>query len=461
MPHFDLCIIGSGSGNSIVDERFSDLRIAMVERGVGPNHVFGGTCLNVGCIPSKMFVLPADYATSPAEAARLGVDLRLDATHWQAIRDRVFGRIDSISSDGERYRATANNVTLYRDQGHFVDAKTLDVAGSRVTADRFVIAAGSRPNPLDIAGLNEVAYHTSDTIMRIADLPPSMIIIGGGFEAAEFGHVFAAFGVDVTIMIRSDRMIRMEDADISERFTKVFSDRVRLLTGVDFSHVENTDSGGVAVHRRNGDPVHTDMLLVATGRVSNSDQLNVAAAGIKTLGDGRIWTDDFQRSSDPDVFALGDVCSPYQLKHVANHEERVVQHNLLNPDDMIPSDHRVVPAAIFSHPQVATVGVTEADAVAADLDFVKVVQEYGSVAYGWALEDTQHFVKLLADRQTKQLLGAHVIGPQASTVIQPLIQAMSFGLTTDRMARGQYWIHPALPEVIENALLSLPYDGPR
>lgn len=460
MPHFDLCIIGSGSGNTLIDERFAGSTVALVERGVGPSHVFGGTCLNVGCIPSKMFVLPADYAASPSESARLGVDLSLDATHWRSIRDRIFGRIDPIAHGGEEYRAHADNVTLYRDQARFVDAKTLDVSGDPVTADRFVVAAGSRPEIPPIAGLDQVPYHTSDTVMRIPDLPGSMIIVGGGFIAAELGHVFAALGVDVTIMIRADRMLRMEDTDISRRFTAIFGDRVRLVTDVDFRSVETTESGGVALHHGGTHPVRADLLLVATGRVPNSDHLDVAAAGLKTLEDGRIWTDDYQRSSDPDVFALGDVCSPYQLKHVANYEARVVQHNLLHPDDMVAADHRAVPSAIFSHPQVAAVGLTERNAAAQGRDFVQVVQEYGSVAYGWALEDTRHFVKLLADRHTKQLIGAHLIGPQASTLIQPLIQAMSFGLPTDEMARGQYWIHPALPEVIENALLALEYDDP-
>lgn len=460
MPHFDVCIIGSGSGNTIIDDRFADQRVALVERGVGPGHVFGGTCLNVGCIPSKMFVLPSDYAASPAEAARLGVDLRLDATHWQAIRDRIFGRIDSIAHGGEEYRATAQNVTLYRQQAQFVAPKTLDVAGVEVTADRFVIATGSRPWLPDIAGLEQVGYHTSDSVMRIPELPRSMIIMGGGFIAAEFGHVFSALGVDVTIMIRSDRMLRDEDDDISQRFTQVLSDRVRLLTGCNFEQVESGESGGVTVHCEDADPVQADLLLVATGRVSNGDLLNPAAGGIKAEA-GRILADEYQRTSDPEVFALGDVSSPHQLKHVANHEARVVQHNLLNPHDMIKADHRVVPSAVFSHPQVAAVGLTEREAVAQDRDFVSVSQDYGSVAYGWALEDTQHFIKLLADRGTQQLIGAHLIGPQASTLIQPLIQAMAFGLSTDQMARGQYWIHPALPEVIENALLGLPYDSPQ
>ncbi|MDX6320902.1 MAG: mycothione reductase, partial [Propionibacteriaceae bacterium] len=171
-----------------------------------------------------------------------------------------------------------------------------------------------------------------------------------------------------------------------------------------------------------------------------------------------VVVDEHQRTTADGIFALGDVSSHYQLKHVANHEERVVQHNLLHPDDLMASDHRFIPHAVFSEPQVASVGLTEQQAKNDGVRYVSAVQNYGSIAYGWAMEDTEHFAKLLADPATGQLLGAHIIGPQASSLIQPLIQAMSFGLPAQEMARGQYWIHPAMAELVENALLALPLD---
>jgi mycothione reductase len=158
------------------------------------------------------------------------------------------------------------------------------------------------------------------------------------------------------------------------------------------------------------------------------------------------------------VYALGDVSSPFQLKHVANHESTVVAHNLLHPDAPRPVDHRFVPAAVFTEPQIAAVGRTEQQCRAEGLDYAVHVQAYGDVAYGWAMEDDTGFCKVLAERGTGRLLGAHILGPDASIVIQPLIQAMSFGLTATEMATGQYWIHPALPELIENALLGLRLD---
>ena len=187
--------------------------------------------------------------------------------------------------------------------------------------------------------------------------------------------------------------------------------------------------------------------------------LDAHLAGIDVTDDGQVVVDEYQRTTARGIFALGDVSSPYQLKHVANHESRVVRENLLRDWDdtanLVRSDHRFVPSAVFTEPQIATVGLTEAEAREAGYDIVTKVQDYGDTAYGWAMEDTTGIAKLIGDRATGRILGAHIMGYQASSIIQPLIQAMSFGLTAPEMARGQYWIHPALPELVENALLGL------
>ncbi|MEJ2856319.1 MULTISPECIES: mycothione reductase [unclassified Saccharothrix] len=457
MRHFDLVIIGTGSGNSIADERFADWDIAIVEKGV-----FGGTCLNVGCIPTKMFVHTADVAASPASGGRLGVDLSLDGVRWTDVRDRIFGRIDPIAEGGRRWRAEENaNVTVYAGTARFVGPKTLDTGtGEVITADRFVIAAGSRPVVPDVADLASVGYHTSDTVMRLDELPRRLTILGSGFVAAEFAHVFSSFGVEVTVIARSDLLLRHEDAEIATRFTSLAAQKWDVRLGRKAVRAERV-SGEVRLHLEGPDGaevVVSDELLVAVGRRPNSDLLDLAATGVELHPDGRIVVDEHQRTSVEGIFALGDISSEYQLKHVANHEARVVQHNLLNPSDLKASDHRFVPAAVFSSPQIASVGLTEEQAGAKGIRYVAASQAYASIAYGWAMEDTTGFAKVLADPSTGQILGAHIIGPQASTVIQPIIQAMSFGLDARTMARGQYWIHPAMPEVIENALLNLPLD---
>jgi mycothione reductase len=469
-------IIGTGSGNSILDQRFADWNVAIVEKSV-----FGGTCLNVGCIPTKMFVHTADIASAPAAGAALGVDAELHGVRWSDVRDRIFGRIDPIAAGGRDYRvnhADNANVTVYEGDGRFVEPKTLEVSYSdgrteTITADRFVLAAGGRPVLPDIPGLAEIGCHTSDTIMRIDKLPNRMIIIGSGFISAEFAHVFSSFGVDVTVIARSGALLRGEDDEISARFTELAVRRWDVRFDRTVVRAQRTGET-VTLHLDGPDGAETiegDLVLSAVGRRPNADLLDVAAAGIATTDNGRVLVDEYQRvqrlaSAPPDavagVWALGDICSPYDLKHVANHEAKVVRHNLLvakeKAGDLRATDHRFVPHAVFTAPTIASVGLTERDAVARGIPHVVSKQDYAGIAYGWAMADTTGFVKLLADPASGQLLGAHIIGPQAATVIQPLIQAMSFGLDARAMAAGQYWIHPAMPEVVENALLNLPLD---
>jgi mycothione reductase len=455
VQHFDLCIIGSGSANTIPGRRLAKLQIAMVEGGT-----FGGICLNVGCIPTKMLAYPADLARTPPQAARLGIDLELRRARWLDIRDRVFGRIDAKSASGEKFREDDPSITLFREPAHFVAPRTLDVGSSgMITADRFVIGAGSRSVIPDLDGLSGVDYHTSDTVMRIAELPESMIILGGGYVAAEFAHIFSALGTQVTVVNRSSTLLRKEDREVSERFTELFSERATLLLNTTVDHVTQRSDGKVLITARTGggprSTLEADLLLVATGRVPNGDMLNLAAAGVEVDADGFIVVDDHQRTTAEGVFALGDAASHAMLKHVANAEARIVKYNLLNPSAMISSDHRFIPHAVFSDPQVAAVGLTEEKAREQHLAYRVGRAEYGDTAYGWAMEDSAHFVKVLADPTTDQLLGAHLIGPQASSLIQPLIQAMTFGTQARTVARDQYWIHPAMAEVVENALLDL------
>jgi mycothione reductase len=449
--HFDLAIIGTGSGNSILTKEFDGWDVAIVERGK-----FGGTCMNVGCIPTKMYVYAADVAETIRGASRYGIDGTVDKVRWTDIRDRIFGRIDPIAVAGERYRTEDNpNVTVYKGQCRFVGPKRLDTGtGETITADRFVLAAGARPNVPPDVSLAGVDFHTSDTVMRLDTLPPRMVILGGGYVATEFAHVFSALGVQVSIVARGDALLRHHDETVSQRFTALARDRWDMHLGQVPARVQRVGPE-VVVTLPDGTTVAGEELLVAVGRAPNGDLIDATATGVAMHPDGRVVVDEFQRTAVDGILALGDICSPFQLKHVANHEARVVRHNLLHPDAPVAADHRFVPSAVFTDPQLASVGLTEAECRAAGLDYAVAVQDYATVAYGWALEDTTGFCKVLAERGTGRLLGAHVMGPQAPTVVQPLIQAMSFGLGATDMAVGQYWIHPSLPEVVENALLAL------
>lgn len=451
MRHYDLVVVGAGTGNMLLTDELAHLRTAVVEPGR-----FGGTCLNRGCIPSKMFVLAADAARGARASARLGVHATVDHVDWTAIRDRIFHRIDPLHDSALTYRRN-NGIDVYTEEGRFVAPKVLEVGSERITADTFVIAVGSRPVVPDIPGLDSVAYHTSDTIMRIDEVPASLAVIGGGFIAAEFSHVFGAFGSDVTIVQRGPRLLTGEDEQISARFTELASRRHRVLLDAAVTSAEPSPDGvTLTVSCPDGEHVvRAAALLVSVGRRPNTDRLDAAAGGLELDGHGHITTDSAYRTSVPGVWALGDVANHFQLKHMANAESRVVRHNILHPQDLHTLPYKIAPHAVFTDPQIASVGLTEQEARRRGIEYLVSVRDYAATAYGWALEDTTSFVKVLANPHDRALLGAHIIGTQAATLIQPLIQAMTLNLTVDRIARDVLYIHPALTEVVEQALLAL------
>ncbi len=440
---FDLVIIGGGSGSSIISRDLSHLTIALIDDG---EH-FGGTCLNAGCIPTKMFVHVADVAADALAAKQLGLEVPTATADWRALRDRVFGRIDHLSAAGFRNRdQKIPNVTVFRETFHFSAVHELvSSGGMTISAPKIVIAAGSRPRSLSWTSSPGVL--DSDSIMRIDELPDSIVIVGGGAIAAEFAHVFHSFGVAVTQVVRSARLLNDLDDDVADRFTSVVPWRV--ITGASVAFVE---SGLVTLE--SGETVTAALVLSAIGRVANTDTMALSVAGFDLHPDGRLAVDPYQRvlaGGVPvdGVFGLGDISSEWQLKHVANHEARVVRHNILNPDDLIGGGPGPIPAAIFSHPQVAHFGVTEREAP----DAISVSRAYSTTAWGWSLEDTTSFCKLVVDPSSGHILGAHIIGPEAIILIQTLVQAASHRLSVRGLARSMYWPHPAASEVVENALL--------
>lgn len=459
MIDVDIAVIGSGSGNSLITEDLADRSFAIIEGG----EVFGGTCLNVGCIPSKMFVHVAELARAVPDGARLGVDARLEGVRFTDVRDRVFGRIDGIAAAGEAYRANDESVHLLRGQARFTGPRTLHVdlldgGSEQVRANQVVIASGAHsviPEDLALAAERAgVTLHTSDTVMRLEDQPSRMLVVGGGYIAAEMAHVFSGFGAEVVLSVRGEAMLRHLDPDISAAFTRAAVEQWDVRTGTTVTDLQ-VDEGGITATLSDGSQVETDVVLVATGRHPNSEGLDPEAGGVDLHEDGRVVVDRHGRTTAEGVWALGDVSSPFQLKHVANAEARVVAHNLAHPEDLRSFAHEVVPAAVFSHPQVAVVGLAETEARAAGKDVATYTQHYGDTAYGWAMEDTTSLCKVVADRTTGRLLGGHLVGPEAATLIQPIVQALSFDQPIDEVTRGQYWIHPALTEVVENALLGL------
>ena len=466
MPHHDLVIIGSGSGNSLLTPELEGLDVAIVEGGT-----FGGTCVNVGCIPTKMFVLPADRVLEAADAHRLGVTFSGQAVDWPGIRDRVFGRVDAISRGGRSYREGQDHVSFYPAHARFTGERRLSLStGEELTADRVVVASGARPNGLDVEGLRgpdpDRGLHTSDTVMRLDALPPRMAVVGGGYVACELAHVFSSLGVAVTQVQRGGVLLSHHEVEVAQRYTEVARRHVDLRLSTTPTSAERVGDRWRIELDGPGGPGHVEaeVVLLAVGRRPNADLLDPAAGGLDLHDDGRLVVDAEQRTTAEGVWALGDICSEHQLKHVANHEARLVAHNLAVDLGRVPgepwrTDDRPVPHAVFGHPQVAAFGPTAAELDEAGTPHVTATQAFGDVAYGWALEDTTGILTVHADLSGR-VLAAHAVGPNSSTLIQPLVQAATFGQHAHDVARGQYWIHPALAEVVENALLGLPLPAP-
>lgn len=456
MRHHDLVVIGAGSGNIIVDDSFADLDVAIVEEGP-----FGGTCLNVGCIPTKMLAYTAQVADTVRDAGRYDVDAELGGVRWAAVRDRVFARLDPIAAAGKKGREKSDFITVYTGHARFTAPRRLRVETDgepvEIEADQIVLASGGRPvvpPPVADSGL---PYETSNTIMRLDAPPRRLAVLGGGYIAAELAQVFDTAGSEIVVVEKSEVLLGPQDEAVGAAFTDVARSRWDLRLGRHLDRVEG-EPGALRLVLDDGAVVEADMLLVCTGRKPNGDRLDLDRAGVDTHEDGRIVVDEHQRTTAEGVWALGDASTPIQLKHVANREAEVVRHNLRHPDDLISAEHEIIPSAVFTEPQIASVGRTEQDCRDAGLDYVVGVTPYAEVAYGWAMEDETGFAKVLAERGTGRILGAHIMGPQASSLIQPLVLAMTYRIDARSLARRPYWIHPALTEVVENALLALDAD---
>jgi mycothione reductase len=429
--------------------------VAVVEGGP-----FGGTCLNRGCIPSKMLVHVADTARNVRRAKLFGIQARIEAVDWRFIVDRVFSEIDQEAAQIEHANREASRIEVAKGEARFVGHKLLQVDGRRLTAETIVIAAGSRPQIPRIEGLDEVPVHTSDDVMRLERQPVRLLILGGGYIAAELGHVFEALGTEVAIVSRGRVLLTDEDDDVSSRFTQAYSRRFDLRLNAEAGRISRRGAAIVLEIDRDGasEELSGDALLIATGRTPNSDLLALDQTGVELDESGSVRTNEYLETSVPGIWALGDIVGEYMLKHSANLEAVHVAHNILNPDDRVPVDYHAMPHAIFGSPQVGSVGITEREAKKQDVRHVVGSYEYDQTAFGSSIEDHDGFVKVLADPVTHEILGCHILGSDASTLIQEVTNLMRSRLTVDVVRRGIF-VHPALPEVVDRAFATLPLDG--
>jgi len=453
MESFDLIVIGSGSGLEVSSEAAArGLSVAIVEQGS-----FGGTCLNRGCIPSKMLIHSADVMETVQRAGRFGIKAAVSAVDWQFIVSRVVNVIDSDAREAEDGNRENPNITVFKDTARFVGRKVLEVGGQQITAKTIVIAAGTRPAVPRIDGLSDVPFVTSNEALRLPEQPRRLIVVGGGYIAAELAHFFGALGTEVTIVEIAPRMLLQEDDDVGARFTEIYRKRFTLLLNTVVRQARRKDSEIVLEADSEGQrqTLAADTLLLAVGRIPNTDLLNATGTGVTLDERGFVKVDEYLETEVPGIWALGDIVGRFQLKHSANLEAVHVAHNIFNPKHKVAVDYYAMPHAVFASPQVAGVGVTEREAVAQNLPYASATYDYSDTAYGSSIEDSDGFVKVLANQETKEILGCHIIGTQASILIQEVANAMRMRLTTDAIIKSIY-VHPALPEVVQRAFWSLP-----
>lgn len=453
---FDLIVIGSGAGLDVASAAAqTGMKVAIVEKSR-----MGGTCLNRGCIPSKLLIHSADIAEVIKTAHVFGIQVERFTIDFRKIVDRVNSIIDSDSDDIRKGFNRSENPKLFPLNCTFVDEKTLLVGGDKITSNIILIAAGTRPAIPKIKGLERTNYLTSDEALRLPRQPKVLTIIGGGFIAAELGHFFGSLGTKINIIQKHKYLIHNEDYEISKKFTEIFSSKYNVcLQCIPERVTKKNGKFVVSVKRFRSTKyleIESDQLLLATGRVPNSDTLNLSNTGVIVNEDGYINVDKNLETNVNGIFALGDIIGRYQFRHSANLEAQYAFYNILNYKKKIPVDYRAIPRAIFSSPQMAGVGYTEQELKqSGKKEYVKSIYRYIDTAMGKALEEKEGFVKLLVSKENRKILGCHIIGSQASILIHEVLVAIKSGDgTIDNIAKTVH-VHPALSEVIVRAAVAM------
>jgi len=467
---FDLIVIGSGSGLDVANAVFQHgLKVAIVEKDK-----IGGTCLNRGCVPSKLLIHSADISEIIKSAHLFGIKVDGFTIDFESIVNRVNNITDSQSDEIKNAFAASQNPKLFSKECKFIGEKIITIGEDQnISAEKILIASGTRPRIPKIRGLEESGYITSDEALRLRKQPKVLTIIGGGYIACELAHFFGALGTKINIVQRVDALIPSEDEEISQRFTEIFSKKYNVYLDCEAEFVSkkhrNNDGDSIfhiLVKDSDGKSIEllSDQLLIAAGRIPNSDTLDLEKTGVKLTKKGFIITDRYLETSAKGIFALGDAIGRYLFKHNANHEAQYAYNNIMHPDRKIPVNYAAMPHAIFSSPQVAGVGFTEQELKEEgikqqdknknnSIDYVKSVYPYINTAMGRALEDKDGFVKFLVHKKNRKILGCHIIGSQASILIHEVLVAMKSneGLDTiDNITRAVH-IHPALSEVVLRA----------
>ncbi len=455
---YDAIAIGTGSAMNVIDallHRDPNVKVAVIDKDEP-----GGICLTRGCIPSKILLHVADMVTSVKEARKFHIDVELKGVNFKAVMERMRSLIREDIEMIRRGLSSSPNIDYYPEVAEFVAPYTIKVGDKLIESKLILVCSGSKPKIPPIKGIDSVRYHTSDTIFHIDELPQKLVIVGGGYIAAEFGYFFSSMGSDVTIVGRNPQFLPQEEEEISFIAKKHLSQQLDIFTNHEV--VELRERNGVkeviAVNRATGEKVsfEGDEVLIAAGRAPNSDILKPEKGGIETWGEGWIKVNEYMETNVPGIYSCGDANGKYLFKHVANYESKIIYYNAILGKKVKMSYH-AVPHAVFIHPEVASVGMKEEEALKAlGADRVLIgFYRYEDTAKGLAMDAKDYFVKVIVDGATGTILGAHIVGPHASILIHEVIALMySRDPTLYPIVSGMH-IHPALSEVVERAFQSL------
>jgi mycothione reductase len=452
MKTYDVIVIGSGSGGEIVDSAVSHgMTVAWVDKGP-----LGGTCLNVGCIPSKILIHPADRIMEILEAKKLGITAEIKDIDFQAIMQRVQRPIRESHEAMQHGISHAKNLDYYNDVAQFTKDYTLQVSGKQIRGEKIFLGSGARPLIPAIKGLDSVPYLTNENVFSLKEKPRSMVIIGGGYIAVEFAHFFSAMGTIVTIFQRANRLIPNAEPEISEALKKQFTKRMQIFLNTEV--LEVTKQGNKLTVRGKDSTtgreitVSAESIFVAAGRKSNADLLKVENTGVQTDARGYIQVNEYLETSKENIWAFGDAIGKAMFKHVANEEAAVAWRNAFH-EQKTKMDYHTIPYAIFTYPEIAVVGMTQQEAKK-NHEILVGTAMYTDVAKGDAMMEYDGFAKAIVDKHTAKILGFYIIGPYAPMLIQEVINGMALGGNIQFISHGMH-IHPALPELILQTLGNL------
>jgi len=453
MKSYDVIVIGSGAGAIISDEAAArGLKVALIDKGP----LIGGTCLNWGCIPSKMLIYTADRIVEIEEARKLGIEAEVKNIDFHGTMERMRRSRQESQVHIREGMKQSRNLDFYEGEGHFTGDYLLEVNGEKLKGERIFIASGSRPFIPPIKGSENVDYLTNESVLELKERPDSLIIIGGGYIAVEFGHFFAAMGTEVTILEMADRLVLSEEPEISDLLKSQLSKRMKVYTKALAEEVKESE-GGVAVVTRHTNTgkrreFAAQRIMMAVGRRSNADILKVENTGVETDRKGFIKVNEYLETNKSNIFAIGDANGQQMFRSLANREAEIVTQNAFY-GTKIKVDYSAVPHAVYSHPQIASVGLTEAQA-RENYDILIGRTKYFDIAKGEAMMEKQGFAKAIVEKGSSRILGFHIIGPYAPELIQEVVNAMTSGGGMEELGQGIH-IHPALSELVQYTLASL------